>query len=109
MKHDQAITIENNRTVKVTGTEETTVQKTRTTKVMQKSLHESMKEIELKVGPSSIKMTPDKIVITAVQIEIKGTATVKIEGTAMLETKGLMVQHSADAMMTIKGGIVMIN
>jgi len=109
VKHDQAITVENNRTVKVTGTEETTVQKTRTTTVTQKSLHESMKEIELKVGPSSIKLTMDKIVITSPQIEIKGTATVKVEAGAMLETKGAIVQHSADGPMTIKGAIVMIN
>jgi type VI secretion system secreted protein VgrG len=109
VKNDQAITVENNRTVKVTGVEETTVQKTRTTTVAQKSLHESMQEIELKVGPSSIKLTMDKIVITSPQIEIKGTATVSVEAGAMLSTKGAIVQHSSDGPMTIKGVIVMIN
>ncbi len=109
VENDQTITITNNRKIDVTGEEKTTIQKTRTTTVTQKSLLESMKEIELKVGVSSIKMTTDKIVITSAQIEIKGSATVKIEGTASLETKSTMAQHSGDAMMTIKGGIVMIN
>jgi type VI secretion system secreted protein VgrG len=109
VENDQTIAITNNRKIDVTGTEATTIQKTRTTKVIQKSLHESMKEIELKVGPSSIKLTMDKIVITSPQIEIKGTATVKVEAGATLETKAPLAQHNADAMMIIKGGLVMIN
>ncbi|WP_156678757.1 type VI secretion system Vgr family protein [Sphingomonas profundi] len=109
VKHDQKLNVENDRTVKITGVQDTAIQKTRTVKVTQKSLLESMKEIELKVGPSSIKMTMDKIVITSPQIEIKGTATVKVEAGAMLETKAPMAQHNADAMMIIKGGVVMIN
>ena len=109
IKHDQKLNVENDRTVKITGVQDTTISKTRTVTVTQKSLLESKQEIELKVGPSSIKMTMDKIVITAPQIEIKGTATVKVEGGAMLETKAPMAQHNADAMMIIKGGLVMIN
>ncbi len=109
VKHDQKLTVENDRTVKITGVQDTTIQKTRTVTVTQKSLLESKKEIELKVGLSSIKMTMDKIVITAPQIEIKGTATVKVEGGAMLETKAPLAQHNAGAMMIIKGGMVMIN
>ena len=109
VKHDQKLNVENDRTVKITGVQDTTISKTRTVTVTQKSLLESMKEIELKVGASSIKMTMDKIVITSPQIEIKGTATVKVEAGAMLETKAPMTQQNADAMMIIKGGMVMIN
>jgi type VI secretion system secreted protein VgrG len=109
VENDQTIAITNNRKIDVTGKEDTTISKTRTTTVTQKSLLESKQEIELKVGPCSIKMTMDKIVITAPQIEIKGTATVKIEAGAMLETKAPMIQESADAMMILKGGMVMIN
>lgn len=55
---------------------------------------EAMQSIELKVGGSSI--TIDQI-------------GVKIKGTVMVDIKGVMVQSSADAMQTIKGGLVMIN
>lgn len=55
---------------------------------------EAMQSIELKVGGSSI--TIDQI-------------GVKIKGTVMVDIKGVMVQTSADAMQTIKGGLVMIN
>jgi hypothetical protein len=34
---------------------------------------------------------------------------VKIEGTVMLEAKGLMTKVGGDAMMMLKGGIIMIN
>ena len=53
-----------------------------------------MQSIELKVGGSSI--TIDQV-------------GVKIKGTVMVDIKGVMVQSSADAMQTIKGGLVMIN
>ncbi|WP_376099411.1 type VI secretion system Vgr family protein [Roseomonas sp. CCTCC AB2023176] len=62
---------------------------------------EAMQSITLKVGQNSI-------VIDQTGITIKGI-TIKIEGTAMLQTKAPMAQHNADGMMIIKGGIVMIN
>jgi type VI secretion system secreted protein VgrG len=55
---------------------------------------EAMQSIELKVGGSSIKI--DQIGIT-------------IKGTVMVKVQGVMVQSQADAMQTIKGGMVMIN
>jgi type VI secretion system secreted protein VgrG len=66
-----------------------------------KSETEAMQSIELKVGQSSVKV--DQMGVT-----IKGMM-IKIEGTIMVETKGLMVQSTADAMMMIKGAITMIN
>ncbi len=62
---------------------------------------EAMQAIELKCGMSSIKMDPASITIKSMMV--------KIEGSIMLETKGLMVQQEASAVHIVKGGIVMIN
>jgi len=62
---------------------------------------EAMQSIELKCGASSFKMDP-------MQIEMK-SMMIKIEGSLMLQTKGLMVQQEASALHIVKGGIVMIN
>ena len=62
---------------------------------------DAMQAIELVCGGSSIKMTP-------ASIEIK-SMTVKIEGSIMLETKGLMIQQQASAIHIVKGAMVMIN
>ncbi|WP_426956424.1 type VI secretion system Vgr family protein [Muricoccus radiodurans] len=55
---------------------------------------EAMQSITLKVGGSSIE-------ISQIGVTIKGAV--------MVDVKGVMVQQSADAIMTIKGGLVMIN
>ncbi|MCK8785129.1 type VI secretion system tip protein VgrG [Roseomonas sp. NAR14] len=62
---------------------------------------EAMQSIELKVGQSSVKL--DQMGVT-----IQGMM-VKAEAQIQLQTKGLMAQHNADAMMIVKGGITMIN
>ncbi len=62
---------------------------------------EAMQSIELKCGGSSLKLDP-------MQIEMKAMM-VKIEGSIMLQTKGLMVQQEASAIHIVKGGLVMIN
>ncbi|QMW23363.1 type VI secretion system Vgr family protein [Sandaracinobacteroides saxicola] len=61
----------------------------------------AMQSIELKCGPSSIKLTP-------MGIELKGMM-IKIDASLMLETKGLMVQQQASAIHIVKGALVMIN
>ena len=66
-----------------------------------KSETEALQSIELKVGQSSVKV--DQMGVT-----IKGMM-IKIEGTAMFQSKAPMCQHNADAIMIIKGGITMIN
>jgi type VI secretion system secreted protein VgrG len=62
---------------------------------------EAMQSIELKVGSSSIKIDQSGVTI-------KGTM-IKIEGTAMLDAKAPMAKLSGDAMVMLKGGIIMIN
>jgi len=66
-----------------------------------KSTTEAMQSIELKVGQSSVKI--DQMGVT-----IKG-GMIKIEGTIMLEAKAPMSTVKGDAMLTLKGGLTMIN
>ncbi|MCV2869193.1 type VI secretion system tip protein VgrG [Defluviimonas sp. WL0002] len=58
-------------------------------------------EILLKVGSNSVK-------IDSSGVTIKGTM-VKIEGTAMLEAKSPMTTVKGDGILTLKGGLTMIN
>jgi type VI secretion system secreted protein VgrG len=109
IKHDQMLNVENDRTVKITGLQDTTIEKTRTVTVTQKSLLESKKEIELKVGPSTITMTMQGIVIKAPKIEIKADGMLNVSAGGMAQYKAAIVQNTADGPMTIKGAIVMIN
>ena len=62
---------------------------------------EAMQSIELKVGQSTIKI--DQMGVT-----IKGMM-IKDEAQVMHQTKGLMTSTQGSAMMTVKGGITMIN
>ncbi|WP_207480954.1 type VI secretion system Vgr family protein [Arenibaculum pallidiluteum] len=74
----------------------------RTTKLdLGKDSCEAMQSIELRVGQSSI--TIDQTGVT-----IKGMV-IKVEGTAMAEMKAPMTQVKGDAMLTVRGGLVMIN
>ncbi|MBM6575092.1 type VI secretion system tip protein VgrG [Microvirga sp. SRT01] len=109
IQRDQTMKIENDRKIDVTGIQQTTVQKTQTVTVTQKSLHESLKEIELVVGTSSIKLAPDGITIKAAKItvEAEGVLTASAGGQATL--KAAITELSASGMMTVKGSIVMIN
>lgn len=66
-----------------------------------KSLTDAMQSITLKVGQSSLKI--DQMGVT-----IKGMM-VKIEGQTMTEFKAPMTTVKGDAMLTLKGGITMIN
>lgn len=62
---------------------------------------EAMQSIELTVGQSSIKIDQTGITIKGMMI--------KIEGQLQTEIKGTMTTVSGDAMLTHKGGIIMIN
>jgi type VI secretion system secreted protein VgrG len=66
-----------------------------------KSEEEAMQSIELKVGSSSIKL--DQTGVT-----IKGL-TITIEAQVQMQVKGLMTEVDGSAMLTAKGGVVMIN
>ena len=63
--------------------------------------YEAMSAIELKVGGSSIKIDQTGITIKGIKISV--------EGQAMAEVKSPMTTVKGDGMMTVKGGITMIN
>jgi type VI secretion system secreted protein VgrG len=62
---------------------------------------EAAQSIELKVGGSSLKLTP-------AGIEVKGTL-IKLNASASLQAKGAMAEVSASGMLTLKGSITKIN
>ncbi|WP_119459028.1 type VI secretion system tip protein VgrG [Rhodospirillaceae bacterium SYSU D60014] len=62
---------------------------------------EAMQSIELKVGQNSIKIDQTGITLKGMMI--------KIEGQAMVEAKAPMTQVKGDGMLTLKGGVTMIN
>ncbi len=62
---------------------------------------EAATSIELKVGGSSIKITPASIEIKSTKIDIKATG--------MLTGKSPKTTIKGDAMLTLKGGVTMIN
>lgn len=66
-----------------------------------KSEHEAMQSIELKVGASSIKLTPTDITIKS--------PLIKVEATGKAELVSPMTTVKGDATLTLKGGIVTIN
>ena len=78
---------------------------------------EASNGIELKVGGSTIKITPTSIVLkngsNSVKIDPSGVAakgtTVKIAGQAMAEVKSPMTTVKGDGILTLKGGVTMIN
>ncbi|WP_225421478.1 type VI secretion system Vgr family protein [Sphingomonas parva] len=109
VERDQKLTVTRDRTVTVEGKQETKITKTRTVTIIDKSLVESKKEIELKVGPSTITMTMQGIVIKAPKIEVKADVSLEMSGGAMAKLNAPKTDVTADAMLTLKGGIVLIN
>nr|WP_294553787.1 type VI secretion system tip protein TssI/VgrG [uncultured Rhodopila sp.] len=61
----------------------------------------AMNSIKLTVGGNSIEINNEGITISAIKVSVQGQAMVQIQGP--------MVQASADAMMTLKGGVMMLN
>jgi type VI secretion system secreted protein VgrG len=66
-----------------------------------KSEEEAMQSIELKVGQSSIKIDQTGVTIKGMMISI--------EAQVQMQMKGLMTEVDGSAMLTAKGGVVMIN
>lgn len=62
---------------------------------------EAMQSIELKVGGNSIKVDQTGITIKGIMV--------KVEGSAMTQIKAPMTQVNGDGMLTLKGGVTMIN
>ncbi|HEX6053545.1 MAG TPA: type VI secretion system tip protein TssI/VgrG [Gemmatimonadaceae bacterium] len=77
---------------------------------------EAMQELSLKVGTSSIVLSPTGVEIkgmnvkseATVQAEMKGLMT-KVEGSVQTQVKGAMTQVNGDGMVMVKGGVTMIN
>jgi len=120
VKHDQTLTVGNNRTVKVGQAENITIGNGRTAQVSQgddtltvqqgdlsiaivqgKATITAMQSIELKVGSSSI-------LIDQTGITISGTL-ISINGTASLSAGAPLVSVNADANLSLQGGLVEIN
>jgi type VI secretion system secreted protein VgrG len=77
---------------------------------------EAAQSIELKVGPSTLKLDPSGITAKGalVKIEAQGQlsakgAMVQIEGSGMTQIKAPMTQVNGDGMVMVKGGVTMIN
>ena len=102
--------VKGNRTTTIDGKEKLTVKGKTSIKCDSEILIESKQKLTLKVGKSTIVMDPMDIKISAgmnlnqeaVMVDIKGKASLKTNGAATAE-------HSAGAMMTIKGALVKIN
>jgi type VI secretion system secreted protein VgrG len=129
VEHDDSQLVQNDRTIEVDGKHTETITKDTTITIKEGNLsltlnqgnqsttldqgnqstkislgsasHEAMQQIELKVGQSSIVLTQQGITIKGLMISIQGTV--------QLEAKAPMTTVSADALLTLKGGITMIN
>jgi type VI secretion system secreted protein VgrG len=66
-----------------------------------KSTTEAMTGIELKVGPNSIKLDPSGVTIQGL--------TLKLQGQVTADLKAPITNVNADGILTLKGGITMIN
>jgi type VI secretion system secreted protein VgrG len=103
IKKDKTQTIEGKHTKTISGNDATTV-KTGNMTVDVKAGKISMtaaQKIELKVGGSTVTIDP-------VSVTIK-TTMLKFEATAMAEVKAPVTTVKGDAMLTLKGGMIMIN
>jgi type VI secretion system secreted protein VgrG len=103
--NDETITVDQgNRTVTLNmGNDSLTIKMgNQSTKInLGKSETEAMQSIELTVGTSSIKLDPTGVTI-------KGM-TITIQGQVMTQVSAPMTQVNADAILTLKGGMTMIN
>jgi type VI secretion system secreted protein VgrG len=112
IKHNRTEFVENDHTERVTNNRSATIERGNETRLVEKGNIsekasmgkievEAMQSITLKCGSSKITMTPAEITVESVQIKIKGQA--------MLQSEAPMAEHKGTGMMTIKGGIVLIN
>lgn len=109
VKRDQTLEVQRDRKRTVKGKETVDVTQTRTVTVTDKNLLESKAEIELRVGQSTIVMKPDSIEIKSPTITIKADIKLDMSGGATAALKAPKTDVTADAMLTLKGGMVMIN
>lgn len=109
----QTITVEKDRTITVTkGNEKTTVKMGDITvkASMGKITIEAMKEILLKCGPSTIKLSPTGIEVKGPTLKAEGQTTAEIKGGLTTKVEGgLMTEVKGGAMVQVQGGMVKIN
>ncbi len=121
IKKDDSLTIEGKQTIEVTDDRTITVKQGNetieistgnrsvtiktgndTTKVSAgKSSTEAMQSIELKVGGNSIKIDQSGVTITGIAVKVVGSASADVQSP--------VTTVKADGMLTLKGGITMIN
>jgi type VI secretion system secreted protein VgrG len=101
--------VKQNQSLTVKGKRDSTIEKTQTVTVFEKALFESKKEIEIKVGPSTIRLTLQGIEIKAPKITVKADTTIDVKAGAKMAQQAPMVEVKGDAVVVIKGGIVKIN
>ena len=99
--NNQSITVNNDSTVSIGNNLTEEVGSNITIDAGQKITMTAGMEILLKVGSNSVKIDQSGVTI-------KGTV-VKIEGAAMFEAKSPMSTVKGDGLLTLKGGITMIN
>ena len=137
VKNDQSITINNNRsltvsgteTIKVDGAQTVTLKQGRTTTINASgdsltvdnggiSMTAAQSDIAIEANTGNITLTAmnsikftvggNSIEINAEGVTINATK-VSVQGQAMVQIQGPMTQVSADGMMTLKGGVMMLN
>jgi len=127
--HDRKLTVKHQETIEIDDSQTVTVKNGRTTTIkaagdsltvenggisvtakqsdiaMKASMGsinlEAMTSIELKVGSNKITIDNMGVTISATQI--------KVQGQAMVQVQGPMTQVSADGMLMLKGGVMMLN
>ena len=129
VENDQILTVDNDRTITVKGKETVTIKADRTHEVTEGndtltvkrgnlSTEVTLGNITVKAGAGSItveaaesitlKVGSNTLTLNRSGIELKGLK-IAIEGQLQTEVKALKVSVTADAMLTLKGGVTMIN
>jgi type VI secretion system secreted protein VgrG len=98
---DLKSTIENNETRSVGNNRSTSIGANDTLSVGDTLKITAGKKVEITVGSSKITMTPEKITIESIKIEVSAVANLK--------TTAVISEHLAAGVMDIKGAIVKIN
>jgi type VI secretion system secreted protein VgrG len=103
IKHDRTEKVLNDETIEITNNRAVTItQGNDSLKIkLGKSETEALQSIELKVGQSSIKLDPTQVTIKAPMITI--------EGQMQVEVSSIMTKVMGNGMLTLKGGLTMIN
>jgi len=102
IEHDKTLTVENDSTTNINNNYTHTVRQNETREVTSGNLSVDVKagtatikaaqKIELICGQSKITMTPAKIAIESISVEIKASAMTEVVGSAMVKVQGGLVK-----------------